>query len=48
MQPSPWLIVAVLVLLALPGSAVFGLLAAWAWHHLVERRHEDSEQKLPH
>jgi len=36
-QPSPLLILAAIIACALPASAVFGLLAAWAFRRLTER-----------
>ncbi len=42
-QPPTWLIMLVIGALALPSSAVFGLLAVWLWRHFIE-----PSRQLPH
>jgi hypothetical protein len=37
-QPPTWLIFAALLALAVPSSAVFGLLAAWLFDRFYRRR----------
>lgn len=36
-SPPTWQIFAVIGLLALPSSAIVGVLAAWLWQHFAKR-----------
>lgn len=40
-QPPAWVIALALFVSAVPASAVFGLLAAWAWERFSRSRDSD-------